>query len=236
MRLVNKLKDDWTIYEICWLLISTGIILYLSITWEDTLMATISSVAGIISVVLCAKGKISYLYYGIIQCTLYGYIAYTYGLFGESMLNLLFFLPANIITIFLWKKNLKRKDKVVNGEDVVTRKLTKKQWLILIPTIIVSGILYAVLLTEIGAQQVKIDSFAVVLSVVAQFLLTFRYVEQWIFWIIVNVLTVVLWVLVLFESGGNDYGVLVMWIAFLVNSIYGYINWLKISKGAKTNE
>ena len=45
-----------------------------------------------------------------------------------------------------------------------------------------------------------------------------------------NVITVILWVVVLINSGGNDWSVLAMWVAFLVNSVYGYINWLKISK------
>lgn len=230
-KALNKIKSDWNLYELTWLLISSVIILGLSIMWEDTLLATISSLTGIISVVLCAKGKISYLYFGIVQCSTYGYIAYTYGLFGESMLNLLFFLPCNIITIYLWKRNTKEKSEVVHGEDVHVKKLNKKQWTILLPVTIVSILVYGVFLNLINASQAGLDSVVVVMSVVAQFLLMFRYVEQWIFWIVINVLTVILWVIALQDSSGADYGVLVMWIAFLINSIYGYFNWNKISRG-----
>lgn len=230
-NVLNKIKADWNLYEIIWLLISSAIILGLSIMWDDTLLATISALTGIVSVVLCAKGKISYLYFGIVQCSTYGYIAYTYGLFGESMLNLLFFLPCNIITIYLWKRNMKEKSEVIHGEDVHVKKLSKKQWLILTPITVVSIVIYGLFLNLINASQAGLDSVVVVLSVIAQFLLTFRYVEQWIFWIVINVLTVVLWVIALQGSSGADYGVLVMWIAFLINSIYGYFNWNKISKG-----
>ena len=32
----------------------------------------------------------------------------------------------------------------------------------------------------------------------------------------------------LLTQGGNDFAMLVMWSAFLVNSVYGYINWRRI--------
>ena len=60
--LVMKTKNyfsDWSIFEISWLIISTLTMLILSIVWGDTPMALISGVTGIISVVLCAKGKIT---------------------------------------------------------------------------------------------------------------------------------------------------------------------------------
>ena len=227
---IKQIKSNWTTFELTWITIATSLILYLSFLWDDTLLGTISSLAGIISVVLCAKGKINYLYFGIIQCTTYIYITYQYQLYGEMMLNLLVFLPFNIITIFVWRKNRKQKDKVVNGEEIATRKLTKKQWIIFTPILIVTSLLYAWLLSSIGARQVGLDSFAVVLSVFAQILLTLRYVENWLIWNIVNVLTVMLWAFTLIETGGNDYGILVMQIAFLVNSLYAYWNWTKITK------
>lgn len=63
-----------------------------------------------------------------------------------------------------------------------------------------------------------------------------RYAEQWFMWIVVNVLTIILWLVTLLTSGGNDWAMLVMWTAFLINSVYGYINWLRISKQQTTEE
>lgn len=55
-----------------------------------------------------------------------------------------------------------------------------------------------------------------------------RFAEQWLLWISVNVLSIILWAGALITQGGNDFSMLVMWTAFLVNSIYGYINWRKL--------
>lgn len=219
---------DWTAFEKTWLILFTAINVYLFFAFEDTLLGFISSFTGMICVVLVAKGKISNYYFGIVQAGTYAYIAYTYGLYGEAMLNGLFYLPIQFIGIYLWNKH--KASNSTKGEDVSVRKLTLKGWLILVVVSIVSSLAYAKVLQSIGGQQVNLDSVAVVLSVIAQFLMLKRFAEQWVLWIVVNMLSVILWVVTLVNTGGNDWSMLVMWTAFLFNSIYGYVNWLKMSK------
>ena len=91
-------------------------------------------------------------------------------------------------------------------------------------------------MANIGAQQVRIDSVAVVVSIFAQILMTLRYAEQWIMWIVVNVLTIALWVITLTYSGGGDWAIFVMWCAYLVNSTYGWVNWRKLSQESERLE
>ncbi len=218
----------WTTFEIAWLTIFTLIQVALFFIWDDTLLGFISSISGMLCVVLVAKGKISNYYFGIIQCATYAYISYTYGLYGEAMLNGLFYLPIQFIGIYMWNNH--KTDESIRGEDIVAKRLTKKGWIILLVISVSASVIYAELLYLIGSQQVRIDSVAVVLSIIAQILMLQRYAEQWVMWIVVNGLTIVLWLVTLLASGGNDWSMLVMWTAFLINSIYGYINWLRISK------
>lgn len=218
----------WTTFEKLWLGIFSAINIYLFFAWGDSLLGLISSMTGMICVVLVAKGKISNYYFGMIQAGTYAYISYSYGLYGEAMLNGLFYFPIQFIGIWLWNKNKAKAS--VKGEDVAVKTLTKKGWIYVIAISIVSSVVYAELLSIIGGQQVRIDSVAVVLSIIAQVLMLKRYAEQWVMWIVVNMLSITLWLIVLLESGGNDWTMLVMWTAFLFNSVYGYINWLKMSK------
>ncbi|MBK3495692.1 nicotinamide mononucleotide transporter [Viridibacillus sp. YIM B01967] len=225
---------DWTLFEKLWLTSFTLINIYLFFAWDDTLLGLISSITGMLCVVLVAKGKMSNYYFGMIQTSTYAYISYTYGLYGEAMLNGLFYFPIQFIGLYMWNKH-KVKDDVI-GEDVEVKRLTKKGWITVITISIVASLIYAELLSLINAQQVRIDSMAVVLSIIAQFLMIKRYAEQWIMWIVVNALSVVLWVVTLTQSGGNDWSMLVMWIAFLFNSVFGYYNWIKMSKGQQLSE
>lgn len=234
MKIANMFKN-WTLFETIWIFVAVATITTLSVIWQDTWLGFISSISGILCVIFAAKGKIATFYFGVIQAGTYAYIAYGYGLYGEAMLNAFFFLPFQFIGWFLWYKNRKTANTAVKGEEVYAKKLGMKQWVILTPIILVAIGGYWFLLNFINATQPGLDSAAVVLSVFAQILMTLRYAEQWLLWIIINVITITVWFLTLVQSGGNDWAILAMWCAFLVNSVYGYINWRKLAKTDATN-
>lgn len=215
-------------FEKIWLVAFTAINIWLFFAWDDTTLGLISSMTGMLCVILVAKGKISNFFFGMVQTSTYAYISYSYGLYGEAMLNGLFYFPMQFIGLYMWNKN--KALQKVKDEDIMVKRLTKKGWGILGISVIVGAFIYMELLFYLNAQQVRIDSFAVVMSVAAQILMTLRFAEQWIMWVLVNVLSIVLWIVTLAQSGGNDYTMLVMWTAFLVNSIYGWYNWEKLAK------
>ena len=62
-----------------------------------------------------------------------------------------------------------------------------------------------------------------------------RYAEQWLLWIIVNVVSVVMWVL-LIGKDSSAITMVVMWVAYLFNSVYGYYNWKKLAAKNKENK
>ncbi|MRH43339.1 nicotinamide riboside transporter PnuC [Aquibacillus halophilus] len=217
---------DWTRFEKLWLLVFTLINIYLFFAWSDSLVGLIASISGMLCVVLVAKGKISNYYFGIVQTVTYAYIAYGYGLYGEAMLNALFYFPVQFIGIYLWNQNKTVHD--VKGEDVLIKRLSKSGWCYTIISVILLTVAYGSFLEFLGGNNVWNDSATNVLSVTAQILMLKRFVEQWLLWISVNILSILLWVSALISQGGNDFSMLVMWSAFLVNSIYGYFNWRKL--------
>lgn len=233
---ITSLLQGWTKFELTWLAISTAVIIAVSVTTNSSWLSFVSSIAGILCVVFAAKGKIATYYAGIIQAGTYAYISYTYALYGEAMLNALFYFPLQFVGLWLWYKHSKKKNEAKQGEDVYAKRLNAKQWLILIPIIIVAVVAYAFVLSGLNAQQVRLDSAAVILSIVAQILMLLRFAEQWVLWIAVNVLSITLWTVTLIQNPegpngqGADWSLVAMWSAFLVNSIYGYINWLKLAK------
>jgi len=217
---------NWTKFEISWLLTFTMVNIYLFFAWSDSLIGLVSSISGMFCVVLVAKGKIANYYFGILQTLTYAYIAYGYGLYGEVMLNGLFYFPIQFIGIYLWKKN--KTDKGVKGEEVKVKSLTKTGWLYTVLSILILTVAYGFFLKYLGGKFVWNDAATNVLSIAAQILMLKRFAEQWLLWIAVNVLSITLWLSALISQGGNDISMLVMWSAFLVNSIYGYVNWRKL--------
>jgi nicotinamide mononucleotide transporter len=223
------LLKDWTSFEKAWIFTFTLINVYLFIAWQDSILGLITSITGMFCVVLAAKGKISTYYFGIIQTATYAYISYGYGLYGETMLNALFYFPVQFVGIYQWGKH-KVKRMGAEGAEIEMKGLTGRGWLYVSTSFILVFVLYAILLKGLRGTSIWIDSATTILSIVAQVLMLQRYKEQWLFWIFVNVLSILLWLTALITQGGNDVSMLVMWSAFLLNSIYGYSNWSKVYK------
>jgi len=70
-----------------------------------------------------------------------------------------------------------------------------------------------------GFDKYLIDSFTTMSSVAAMILMVKRYREQWILWILIDVMSIVLWCYTF------DLMMILMWATLLVNAVYGYIKW-----------
>lgn len=223
MSKVKKFFADWTMFEKSWLVLSSVLIVVLSLMWGDSMLAIFSSLTGIISVVLCAKGKIENYFFGFLNALTYAYLCYQAHIFGETMYNILM-IPMIIIGVISWKKNMEADD-----SEVKARNLTPMGWVILVVGSIAAVAAYGFILKLIGGEFALVDATSTVFSVIATILMLARYSEQWIMWVVVNVVSVVLWAMAFASGEGSGITYLVMWIAYLFNSIYGYINWRKMA-------
>lgn len=224
MNRVGKFFEDWTTFEKIWLCLSIVIMATLSIIWGEKPLALISGLAGVISVVLCAKGKLINYGFGMVQAVTYAFLCYEAKIYGEVMYNIAM-VPMIIIGFLSWKKHM-----IEEQEEVQTRNLSKKGWIVLILAMILSVWGYCSLLMYMGGNFAFIDATSTVLSAIATVLMIARYSEQWLVWILVNIASVVLWVSAFIKGDSSAITMLVMWSAYLFNSIYGYINWRKIAK------
>lgn len=84
MEKIKSYFKDWTMFEKSWLLISSVTMVVLSLMWGDSMIALLSGLAGIISVVLCAKGKIENYAFGLFQAVTYAYICFQSHIYGET--------------------------------------------------------------------------------------------------------------------------------------------------------
>lgn len=224
MSKVKSFFSDWTIFETCWLILSSVMIVTLSLIWGDSILAIFSSLSGVISVVLCAKGKIENYAFGMFQAITYAIICYQSQVYGEVMYNVLM-VPMIIIGVISWKKNME-----VDNTEVRARNLTATGWIILVVASAAATAGYSFVLQMLGGNFAIVDATSTTLSVIATILMLTRYSEQWVVWIVVNIASVILWVMALIDQEPGAITLVVMWSAYLLNSIYGYINWRKMAK------
>ena len=220
---LSNVFRKWSALEIAWLIIANVLILSISLYWQDSWLGILSAMAGVTSVILVAKRMILNYAFGIFQVTTYSFLAYQASLFGEVQLNLLYFLPMNIIGFILWR----RMDTPMYEEGTIKAKFLSKKariyWLVACTVLIIA---YAQFLSFLGGNHVYLDSTSTVLSVLAMILMVKAFAEQWVLWIVVNVVSVAMWVMTL-QDGSGDIATLLMWSVFLVNSVFGLISWSK---------
>lgn len=230
----NKISNyfkDWSLYEKLWLISFTAINLGLFFVWHDTLVGLTASITGMFCVVLTAKGKISSFYWGLINILTYSYVAYQSAYYGDVGLNMLYFLPMTFFGIYFWGKNSKKKQEL---KTVIVRKLSWRGKAIWLFGSIIALYLFGLVLKAIHGTLPFIDSTTTIFSIVATILLTKRYSDQWFYWIMVDIWSIVMWAYI-FLRDGNQISMLVMWSAFLANAIYGYYNWRKLEKEQNEN-
>lgn len=217
---------DWNLFEKIWLLTFTIVNIYLFFAWQDSWIGLTASLTGMLCVVLTAKAKISSFYWGLINILTYSYVAYKSAYYGDVMLNMLYFLPMTFFGIYFWKKNVKKEKET---KTVLVRSLSwknKAYWLILSVIVV---FVYGLFLKWLNGTLPFVDSTTTIFSIVATILLTKRCSDQWFYWIMVDVFSIVMWAYI-FLRDGNEVSMLVMWSAFLVNALYGYYNWRKMEK------
>ena len=218
---MKKLFQNWSKWEIVWLVTFSAVAIALSIIWKDTIFGFSVFLTGVICVVLVAKGNIWNYAWGTYNVIGYAYLSYINGYFGEVMLNAAYFLPMQLVGFLLWKRKMR-------GAEVQMKKM--QLWQIGVMLLLAAGTIfgYGKILSMISGQNAPLlDSTSTVLSVIAMILMAMRYSEQWLLWIIVNVASIALWSLRLGSGVEGAAPMVVMWSAYLVNAVYGYITWNK---------
>ena len=211
--------SGWKPLEVAWLAIATAVILGVSIYWKDTAIGIICSLSGVWCVVLTGKGKVSNFLFGIVNVLLYAYISYQAKFYGEVMLNILYYLPCSVIGLIVWGKNVEEK----SGE--VTKKSLSLKGALIVYLLTVAGVVvYGFILKTMGGTLPFVDSVSTVLSVVAQILCLKRLAEQWIMWIVIDVVTVGMW-LYNYMNGGESIATMMMWAVYLINAIVMFVKW-----------
>lgn len=221
---MKRVMGSWSGFELAWLMTFTLIAVIFTVISKDSLFGFTVFITGVLCVVLTAKGKLASYGFGMYNTFGYAYLAYINGLFGEVMLNLLFFVPMNIVGFYMWKRNMQ-------GGKLSMRQMNAVGVVLTIVICIAGALLLGYSLSFIPEQNSPyIDALTTVLSVVATILTVRRFKEQWLVYIVLNMFTVLLWVIRTIEGSGEGLLMIVMWSAYLLNAGYGYYNW---NKGAK---
>lgn len=218
---LKHLWNGYNTFEKLFLLLGVLLQIGVFVVCHDSPLNIVSGLAGVVSVVMCAKGRTMFYFVGFIQTVTYLVLAWQNRFYGEVLENLFYFVTM-IWGIFIWKNN-----EVTNEDgtqDVLAKKFTLSQWVISVVGTIVATFIMGYWLDGIGSAQAYTDAATNVMAVFAQLLMVWRYREQWIWWLVIDVFCIKMW----FVAG--NWSMVVMYIFWTVNTVYGFLNWSKLNR------
>ena len=157
---------------------------------------------------------------GIIMPAISLSVYYRAGLYADFGINV-YYLIAAVYGWIYWKyKGSKKRDK----ELPITR-MPVKAWIIgALVFAVAEGVIYYILVTFTDSTVPGWDTFTTALSIVGMWLLAKKYVEQWLSWILVDIVSSGLYIYkeIYFYSA--------LYALYAVIAVFGYYKWLKLMK------
>lgn len=179
------------------------------------LLEIIAVVFGVIYVVLAARNNILCWVFGIIGSTLSIWLFVAYAkLYAEAILYT-YYVAAGIYGWIAWKKE-------DDNLNVYSHPLKHHLLIVTLGTILSIGFYFLVTNIFTDAARPMIDSFTTIFSFIATYLTTKKWIENWIYWVVIDLVTTYLY----FSRGLEFYSLLML--AYSVIAVLGYIQWKKL--------
>ena len=219
----GRTKFDWCFLALG-LIMQIAAIIYGYVTGTpDNLVSIICSIAGVISVVLCAQGKISFYLFAYIQMFTYTFgVAIPNHLWGEAWENLFYFVTQTY-GIYAWYK-IYRIKKDNNSAEVKAKKLNGLGWGITMGALVLGVSALTVILGMTNDPYPLLDAISTIPAFIAQFLMVLGYREQWLHWLIIDIASVILYIMI------GSWVMVAMFVFWNLNCIYGWYKWTKSAK------
>ena len=205
-------------------------LIYSLLSGNIDVVGSVAGIAGVLCVVLVAKGSIWNYLFGLVNVSMYAYISYKAALYGDAALNALYYIPMQFIGWWQWRKRGAAVSGLEGSSQVEARRFNWKQRAVLFAGCIAAVVAGGFVLRHFGDPQPFKDSTTTVLSIVAQALMALAFMEQWILWIITNIVSVAMWCVCIVRGEAHASVMVIMWSFYLLNSLNGLRVWLKLSK------
>ncbi|MBR4969914.1 MAG: nicotinamide mononucleotide transporter [Alistipes sp.] len=148
-----------------------------------------------------------------VHCILY----YKSGLYADSAMQA-YYIVAGLYGLGVWLAGRKRTEKPLKIANIPVRLVVP---LVLIYTVLHAAI-YFVLVRFTDSSVPFWDAMTTAMSMVAMWLLSRKYIEQWLVWLVVDAVTVVLYIYkgIPFTAG--------LYMLYTSLAVVGYLRWRKM--------
>lgn len=201
----------------------TLIVLSFCLFDRTNFLTLIASLIGVTSLIFNAKGNPFGQFLMVIFSLLYGIISFSFSYYGEMITYLGMTMPMAICALISWLKNPYNGNK----SEVKVNSINKKETAFMFSLTVIVTIVFFYILAYFKTANLLPSTLSVTTSFLAVYL-TFRRNHFFALAYAANdIILIILWSLASLTN--KQYiSVVVCFMAFLANDIYGFLNWQKM--------
>ena len=193
-------------------------------------LALVASLLGVTALIFVAKGYVAGQILVIAFALLYGAVSFFESYYGEMITYIGMSLPMAAVATVSWIRHPHRETKSVE----IYRMKGREVALIALSTVAVTVGFYFIL-AALNTAELLVSTISVATSFFASMLVFFRSPYYGIAYALNDIVLIVLWLLAAFRDI-SSLPMVFCFLMFLLNDIYGTVNWLRMQKEQEKNQ
>ena len=195
---------------------------------RENYLTLAASLIGATSLIYCAKGNPFGQFLMVVFSIMYGAISYTFDYYGEMITYVGMTGPMALFALIAWLKN------PYNGNraEVKVNELTKRE---IVFMFILAGIVifaFYFILKNFNTANLAPSTLSVTTSFIGVYLTFRRSAYYALAYALNDIILILLWTLATLTDI-SYMSVIICFVMFLVNDLYGFINWTRMKKTQK---
>lgn len=190
---------------------------------RDNYLTLVASLVGVTSLIFNAKGNPFGQLLMVLFSLMYGIISFTFAYYGEMITYLGMTMPMAVFALISWLRNPYNGNKAEVKVNTIGRIETVLMWVM---TVAITVLFYFIL-EHFNTANIVLSTISVTTSFLAVYL-TFRRSPYFALAYAANdIVLIILWVMASL-CDIRYISVVVCFVAFFANDIYGYFSWQKM--------
>jgi len=197
---------------------------------RSSYLTLFASLLGATALIFMAKGNPISQFLIIIFSALYGIVSYSFAYYGEMITYMGMTAPMAAWALISWLRNPYKGNHV----EVTVNHIKKWEVIFLFPLTAAVTVAFYFILEAFGTANLIPSTVSVTTSFVAAYLTARRSAYYALAYACNDAVLIVLWLLATLENS-SYVSMMVCFVMFLVNDLYGFISWLKMDKFQSTS-
>ncbi len=186
-----------------------------------------ASLIGVTALIFLAKGHAIGQVLIIIFAFIYGFISLRFRYYGEMITYLGMTVPMAVVALVSWLRHPFK-----DTSEVEVSKLSKKKISVMIFFTIAVTVIFYFVLKSLGNASLVVSTISVTTSFVAAYLTALRSPYYALGYAANDLVLVILWIIAA-KQDMNSVSMVICFLVFFINDMYGFINWKKMENRQK---